>query len=51
MKEYTRPLTTDVGANGMEMASIVDAVVGYTNLITALTDHDIRSKSRHEMRT
>jgi hypothetical protein len=35
----------------MEMASVLDTVVGYTNLITALTDHDRRSKSRHEMRT
>ena len=35
----------------MEMASVLDTVVGYTNLITALTDHDTRSKSRHEMRT
>jgi hypothetical protein len=35
----------------MEMASVVDTILGYTNLISALTDHGTRSKSRHEMRT
>jgi hypothetical protein len=50
-KEYTSPLTADVGDNGMKMASVVDTVLGFTNLITALTDHDTRSKLRHEMRT
>ena len=43
MKEYTSPLTRDVRVNSMEMASHVNTVVEYTNLITALTDHDIWS--------
>jgi hypothetical protein len=35
-KEYTSQLTADVGDNGMKMASVVDTVLGITNLITAL---------------
>jgi hypothetical protein len=50
-KEYTSPLTADVGEDGVKMASAMDTVLGFTNLITGLTDHDTRTKLRHEMRT
>ena len=43
MKEYTSPLTTDVGVNGMDVASDMNTVVEYTNLITPSTDHDTES--------
>jgi hypothetical protein len=43
MKDYTSLLTKEVRVDSREMASHVNTVVDYRNLITPSTDHDTES--------